>query len=96
MPVIQKFPRDQKFLLGDRLQNHIIDVLEYFIKAYYSSNKQNKKEIIIKVNIKLEVIRYLVRLCYHSGYFNSKKYEHISALINEIGRLNGGWLKSLQ
>jgi len=36
IPQLEKFPRNQKFLLGDRIENHILDLLELFIKAFYS------------------------------------------------------------
>lgn len=35
IPAVEKFPRDQKFLLGDRMQNIAADVLEALIEATY-------------------------------------------------------------
>jgi len=31
LPKISKFPRDQKFLLGDRVQSLLLDVLDHLI-----------------------------------------------------------------
>ena len=33
IPAVEKFPRSQKFLLGDRIQNAALDVLERLIEA---------------------------------------------------------------
>ena len=41
IPAIKKFPRDQRFMLGDRIENHILDVLELLISARYSRDKIN-------------------------------------------------------
>ena len=93
--ILKNFPRDQKFLIGDRIQGLISDVLELFIEAYYSSGK-DKKPKLLRANIQLEKLRYYVRLCYELGYFSSQKYGHIMERIQVIGRMNGGWIKSLQ
>ncbi len=36
IPVINRFPRDYKFTLGDRINNHILDLLEQYVAAYYT------------------------------------------------------------
>ena len=37
VPAIEKFPRTQKFLLGDRIQTTSLDVLECLIEGYLLS-----------------------------------------------------------
>lgn len=88
------FPRKHKFLLGDRMQNLTSDLLECFIEAYYAPRNQ-KKALLQKANIQLEKLRYYFRLCYDMGLYNSKKYTFLIEKLTEIGRMNGGWLKSL-
>ncbi|MCB0567737.1 MAG: diversity-generating retroelement protein Avd [Phaeodactylibacter sp.] len=92
--VLSHFPHAQKSLLADRIQNLVSDVLELFIEAYYSS-RGNKRDKLQEVNIKLEKLRYYIRLCYELGYYNSTKYGAIMEKIQEIGKMNGGWIKSL-
>lgn len=41
MPTVEKFPRSQKFLLGDRIQATALDVLERLIEANYSRQRQH-------------------------------------------------------
>src|SRR3954453_14385802 len=36
VPTVEKFPRSQKFLLGDRIQSTALDVLECLIEATYT------------------------------------------------------------
>ena len=36
VPAVEKFPRRQKFLLGDRIQTTALDVLERLIEATYT------------------------------------------------------------
>jgi hypothetical protein len=35
LPQLNKFPRDQKFVLGDRIETKLLDVQEDCLRAYY-------------------------------------------------------------
>jgi hypothetical protein len=35
LPQLNKFPRDQKFVLGDRIETKLLDVQEFCLRAYY-------------------------------------------------------------
>jgi len=90
IPTIEKFPRSQRFLLGDRIENHILDVLELLISANYS---REKIDCLRKANFKIEMLRFLWRLTLDLKYLNTRRYEYVSAMLNDIGRLVGGWIK---
>ena len=93
IPELSKFPRDQKFVLGDRMETLALDILDDLITAYYSST--NKRSVLNSTNIKLERLRYLVRLSHDLKLISNKKYGIISGHINKIGGTLGNWIKSL-
>ena len=39
-PQISKFPRDYRYILGNRLENGLLDVYESLIEARYSKEKK--------------------------------------------------------
>ena len=39
VPTVEKFPKKQKFLLGDRIQSTAIDILERLIEATYTRSR---------------------------------------------------------
>ena len=94
IPQLEKLPRTQKFLLADRIETRILEILEMFIEAYYTQRSE-KLPILRKVNLELEKLRYLIRLCHDFKYFNNERYGLVSEKINEIGKITGGWLKTL-
>ena len=53
-PTVEKFPRAQKYLLGDRMQSLALDVLEDLIEATYSRARQ---PILQRANLRLEKLR---------------------------------------
>lgn len=91
LPKLTKFPRDQKFLLGDRIENTLLDCLELLIEATYS---KEKTVILRKVNLKLEKLRFLWRISKDMRYINVKSYEFAARAVNEIGKMVGGWIRS--
>ena len=90
IPLLEKFPRSQRFLLGERIESTFLDIMELLIQATYSKNKAN---ILKQANLKLETSRYLIRLSKDLRYLGIEKYEYISKSLNEIGTEVGGWLK---
>lgn len=94
VPQLVKFPRHQKFVLADRLQNSLTDVLMLFIEAYYSKG-ETKRAALQKANLELEKIRFLVRLAKDLHCLDLRRYELVQTKLNEIGVQTGAWLKSL-
>ncbi len=95
IPVLDKFPRSQKFTLADRIQNGLTELMEELIRAYYSP-PDAKRALLQQVNIRLEILRHYFRLCYDLGLYSSLKYKDFAERLDEIGRMTGGWLKSLK
>lgn len=90
IPHIAKFPRNQRYALGERLENKIFCLLELLIDAQYSKDKANTPK---KANLGIEQMRYLFRLCYDLQLINLKTYELSAKYLVEIGAQVGGWLR---
>ena len=91
LPKMANFPKDQRFLLTDRIERLLLDILELLIEAIYS---KNKREILIKVNLKLDILRFMMRIAKDMKYVNINGYDFFCQSSIEIGRMVGGWLKS--
>jgi hypothetical protein len=89
---VAKFPRDHRFLLGDRILKNVYDVLDGLIEARYT---RGKIALLDKVNLRLEQLRFQVRLAHDEKLMSLHQYEVASRLVNEVGRLVGGWRRSV-
>jgi len=87
---VEKFPRSQKFTLGDRIVNLGLDILELLIEATYT---RERLLLLRQANVQLEKLRYLIRLCHDFKLISTKQYKYISGEINEVGKRIGGWIK---
>jgi hypothetical protein len=91
MPTISKFPRDQRFLLGDRIQSTSLDVLEALIEATYT---RDRRAHLARANLGLEKLRFFFRLAFEQKHLDVRRYEHAARQIDQVGRLIGGWAKA--
>ncbi len=89
VPKLEKFPRNQKFLVADRIETILLDVLDLLIEAAYSKNKSRS---LRSANLKLEQLRYLIRLSKDLKLLSLKSYEYCARAIDAIGTSIGGWL----
>lgn len=91
IPTLDKFPRSQKFLLGDRMQQTAIAVLEDLIAATYS---RERRGYLTQANMGLEKLRFMFRLCKDLALTDLRRYEFAARSLNETGKLVGGWMKA--
>jgi hypothetical protein len=90
VPVLNKLPREHKFLLGDRIIIGLYDLLEGLILARYSSDKLPQLKIL---NGRLDLLRHQTRLLFEFELISSQRYKYVSQLLNGIGQDLGGWMR---
>jgi hypothetical protein len=85
-----KFPKSYRFSVALKLENLSTD----FIELTTVANMRKEKLPLLKLADEvLAKLRLLFRLSYEMRFINLKSYEHGSKLLNELGRLLGGWMK---
>jgi len=91
VPAVEKFPRSQKFLLGDRVQATALDVLESLIEATYD---RERKGHLNRANLGIEKLRFLFRMAKDLRHVDLRRYEFAARSLDDIGRLIGGLIKA--
>lgn len=86
-------PKAERFTVYERSEHLILDVIEALLEASYLS-KANKSVILEKASIKLNTLRFLIRLLKETRAFDLKKYATLQEMVDEIGRMLGGWMRS--
>jgi hypothetical protein len=87
---VARFPRSQRFVLGERIERRLYDLLEVLIQARYT---RERAELLREANLSLEILRYQWRLAHELRCLRTNSYGHATGALHEIGRLVGGWLK---
>ncbi|MEI7941512.1 MAG: diversity-generating retroelement protein Avd [Verrucomicrobiota bacterium] len=91
IPQLSKFPRDQKFVLGDRIKTKVLAVPEHCLRAYYSRDKRTH---LLEANLTVVVTRHLIRLAHALRLVSHHTYGVLAEQMDEVGRMIGGWLKT--
>ncbi len=91
VPTVERFPRKQKFLLGERIQATALDVLERLIEATYTKRRRGH---LADANLGLEKLRFLFRLARDLRILDYRRYEYAARSIDETGRRVGAWNKA--
>jgi hypothetical protein len=90
VPILNRLPRDHKFLLGNRIITELYDLLDILIIARYAKQKLDHLE---SLNSKLDILRYQTRLLLEFNLIKTERYEYAQKLLNDIGNDLGGWIK---
>jgi hypothetical protein len=90
IPHLDKFPRNHRFTLGDRIESGLLDVLEALVSAAYSRDKRPDLDL---ANRRINVVRHLWRLAYELKIIAHKSYAYGSECIVALGAQIGGWRK---
>jgi hypothetical protein len=88
---VENFPKSQRFVLGQRLANQAMEVMDLFVEAPYA---REKTEILALANRRMEVLRWTVRMAKDRKLFTTAQFEFSARALNECGRMVGGWIKS--
>jgi hypothetical protein len=86
-----KFPRSHRFVLGERIERNLYDLLETLIKARYTRERDS---LLRQANLTLETLRFQVRLAKDLSCLKVNSYGFAAKAIDEVGRLVGGWMQS--
>jgi hypothetical protein len=89
-----KLEKRWRHSLGISLENSVLDCIEILVMAK-SAPKTLKAGYLIKAIAKLEVITLKIRLLLELKLVNETKLFQIQANLAEIGRMLGGWYKSV-
>lgn len=89
MPTTLGFPKSQRFVLAQRLQHKSLTFYDHLVAA---GRRVDVDTNLQQADVLLEQIRLTIRLCRDMQLLGTRQYEHAVRLLDEIGRLLGGWL----
>ena len=88
-------PKKDRFTTYERAENVLLDVMSGIFRAGAES-KEIKFSTLGEVSVQINLFRVFVRLMKDVKAIDNKKYTIIQSEVDEIGRMLGGWIKSLK
>ncbi len=95
VPKSSKFSRQYRFSLALPILEHAFALQRNLVQAAKAGDKAEAARHLKEADVELTLLRYKIRLCRDLNMLQLGSYEHASRLIDEIGRLLGGWQKKI-
>lgn len=90
LPHTVKFPKAQRFLLAKRIEDAALIFHERIVRAGRGGGSVGDLK---KADIELTKLRVYLRLAMEMQLLSFGQYEHAARMVDEIGRLLGGWAR---
>jgi hypothetical protein len=90
LPVTNHFPRTHRHTFTRRLLDAAFDLREHLESANHYRGPQ-RLDYLSLADVDLDKIRVYVRLATRWKWLSAGQYQHVAAMVAEIGRLLGGW-----
>jgi len=103
---LNHFPKHEKYGLALEIRRAAYEMYGYIVEA---QKRYHKKTTLTNLDIRHEQLRMLIRLAHSLGYFGFKagkiaeessieqgehRYLALSKLVDELGKMVGGWIVS--
>jgi four helix bundle protein len=97
IPRTTTFPREQRFVLARQVQETALRFQECLIEAAALPKEKRpaKLEWLNRADVELTKLRFHLRLCRDLNLLDAGQHQHVSRMLDELGRLLGGWFKAL-
>jgi len=88
----EKYPKSERFRLAKRIEDSAFEFYEALIHAVKTSDK---RRYLLVADLELDKVRLYIRLAHARQLTNHEQYLFAAESLTEIGKLLGGWLKTL-
>lgn len=85
-------PREERFGIGKRIDELLLDLLETLRKASFAS-AANKLAVLTSALGVADSLRFFLQIAWENRLLPAKHYEVLSIGIEEVGRMTNGWRK---
>jgi len=93
IPRTLAFPKSQRGVLARQMQQELFHTYELLVDA---GKSDDPLPILAHVDKGLIRLRMYLRMCRDLKLLSIGQYKHASRMTAEVGKLLGGWIKSLE
>lgn len=90
VPMTVRFPREQRFVMAQQVQQAAFSFQRHLLSGALGDDKSRALQ---EADIALARLRMNLRLCHELQLLNTRQFGYVSGLVDELGRLLGGWMR---
>lgn len=95
MSIVPHIPKTARYTTANRIENKFLDLLELTYTAYFSE-KEKKVDKLSECILTLDTLKFLITVIWEAKFISHKQYGDTILRLDEVGKMLGGWRKSLE
>ena len=93
--IYNDFPKVYRYTLGGKIEDYFLALLENIFILIYLPPETKIIRLTTAIS-KLDGVKFFLQIAWENKCVPNEKYSTLSELLNEIGRMLGGWKKGLE
>ena len=86
----QDIPKTHRYSLGQRIDTLFVEIIEAISAASFLSREEKQPYVRLAIK-KSDTLRVLLMVLWEIKSFDDKKYITLSVILDEAGKMLGGW-----
>lgn len=87
--------RVDRYTIGAKVDEIFLSLLELIFRACFAYDKFEKLSLVSQAVAKSDLLKFFLQLSWEQRVIDHKSYGGLILLLDEIGRMLGGWKKNL-
>ncbi len=88
--------RLDRYTIGAKIDETFLSLLEFIFRASFAYDKFEKLSIVSQAITKNDLLKFFLQIGWEEKAVNNGIYGSLILLLDETGRMLGGWKKNLQ
>lgn len=93
--IVPHIPKLHRYTFGRKIDTLFLESLEILFRAQYAKPEQKLQHLVAATG-KLDLLKFFLQIGWENKLVDNKKYLALSAELDEIGRMLGGWKRGLE
>ena len=86
----RKIPKPERYTLGQHIDELFIASIEAAVQAGFLSGSEKQPYVKLAIR-KVDTLKVLLMILWETKSMETKKYADLSIILDEVGRMLGGW-----
>ncbi len=95
MNIAPHLAKSARYTIGARIENRFLDLLELTHAAYFTE-RETKAQKIVECIFLLDTLKLYISVAWEGRLVSHFQFEDIAKKLDEVGKMLGGWKKSLE
>lgn len=88
--------RLDRYTIGAKIDECFLSLLELILRACFAYDKFEKLSLVSQAIGKNDLLKFFLQIGWEQKAIDHQKYGSLIPLLDEVGRMLGGWKKNIQ